>query len=232
MGVAAHWYCLLLDSQRLRGIKDIERHLWREMGLIFGDDFEDVRLIGERLDEDAYELYSESYAFVKCRSYEHHAQRLKASSLIQLVLPSFHSPDIVSEDAIETFDRAARVKCGNNSPVSVGDIVLVRSGYLENLYGVVVREGKKDRFEVMFRLHTRHFIEEVSERNLSARGSVFRDHGVKVRVKAIGDAVDIRLLSPQVGKGARDSLENKARRTAWRQEKTVGKRELPATATL
>ena len=206
MSDEAHWYCLLLSLQKLRGVKDVERHLLGELKQIMGDDLKKVKLIGERVEEDAFEMQSESYAFFCCSNYHKHVERLKSSLTVQLVLPSFDAPEEVPEEAIFEFNSVVRSKRGTGVH-GVGDIVLVRNGYLQNLYGVVVKVRSDKWYDVAFKLYTRHFKEKLLGANLVARGSLFTDHSVKIPVE-LGGAIGTRKLSPVVEEVVREQFEN------------------------
>jgi len=169
-----HWYCFLLDNQKTRGIGDLEKFLHREMVDIFGDDFCELKLIGQRVTDNNFEMQSESYFFVQCHDYQNHAHKVKNSSAISIVLPSVDAPIPVAIKDIENFASTTAQLNSIPGRVSVGDMVKVKAGHLKNLYGIVLSGCQRDGYMVLFRLYSCQLVEKLRHSNLVVQGSIFR----------------------------------------------------------
>jgi hypothetical protein len=165
------WLCLAIDIQFIR-MKGMLPLLQSEVHRIFGDDFLDMVVIGEKLCEDHFEMLAENYIFVKCANYDEHIDELKRSKIVIGVLDNYDRPNFISEEEILTFQK--RIERDKKYGVLyVGDVVKVREGYLKNLKGVVVKVINDNYYDVMFKLHTRTFSEEMTRKNLEFEKNIF-----------------------------------------------------------
>lgn len=194
--MTSKWYCILLDGLSLRGNNDIETFLWQKMRSVFGNDLVDVRLMGERISDTSYELFSESYIFVCCKNYQEHINDISRCNVISLVLPSINRPEEVDPSHIERFAKRIDRVYGSHGELTVGDIVHVKGGYLENLYGIVVDRRHNDRYDVFFRLYTRQIKECLYRTNLVSVGTLFNI--LKFPVVTCNRKLTFDLLSSQL----------------------------------
>lgn len=165
-----NWYCALIDKQNIRGVKDVVDYIEDALFDIFGNDFGDLHVIGEQLSEEEFDIQTESYFFFCCRNYGFHIDAIKQCPVISLVLPSYTNPEPVPTYEIEKF--TATVTDKNNVTVCPGDIVYVRTGYLKELQGIVVKvEG--DVANVIFCFYTLQFVEQMIVSNLIPKGNMF-----------------------------------------------------------
>jgi hypothetical protein len=181
VGSRPSWFCLQVNGQRLKGVRDAERFLARVARDIFEQDLHEVAVVGERFDDDVFESHAESYFFVRCSNYPCHVEKLKGSAVISRALPSTESPVPVTEEEVRGFKLSG---AGEEAPpLREGDIVHVRRGYLENLVGIVCGPARDGRCCVGFRLFTRRFEEALPPSNLRLLGSV-ADHSRSARADA------------------------------------------------
>jgi hypothetical protein len=195
-------------------VDDIEKHLYDQMLEIFGADFEDIQVIGERLSDEIFDVLTESYFFVKCCNYYKYVETIKNCDVVSLVLPSFQNPETVPENSIKKFSETTRSKLGTSDSIACGDFVRVRDGYLKNLWGIVL-SVKKEKCVVNFRLHTKVFNETIHTKNILKSGkSIFQF--VKIPVKE--NETTMEMLSPVVTKiiGEETSFANKICRGLYR----------------
>ena len=190
-----HWYCFLIDGHKTRGISDLEVVIKKEVANIFGDDLVDVCIIGERVTAENFEVRSESYFFVKCKNYTDHVSRVKKSSIISFVLPSIDNPTEVPDNEVDSFIKTVSDKHSDASELNFGDTVLVKEGYLEGLYGIVLRRKKSEQYEVYFSFYTREFSDVLMRSNLVWSGTIFKH--IREPVK-MGDVFDITAMSEKV----------------------------------
>jgi hypothetical protein len=162
----AKWYCFLLDCVNSRGVDDIEEYLCKQMKDVFGDDFVDIRIIGERISDSYFEIFSDSYFFVCCTNYQKHIKDINRCSCVSLVLPDIQNPEEVNIESIDRFDKTVCNEFGNTGELKQGTLVKVKEGYLENLYGFVIEKKKEDKYRVYFRLCTKNIIENLYRTNL------------------------------------------------------------------
>ena len=127
---------------------------------IFGNDLVDVVVVNtEQEDIDLESIYT----FVKCRNYINYIDKLIDSRMIFDVLGGYKNPDVVSDTEIADFTSS--VECLKDKELKYGDVVLIKNGYLKNIYGVITKLAKK-RYEVLFKLYTRCFIKKMNRENL------------------------------------------------------------------
>jgi len=169
----SNWYCFIFDRKRVRGLGSLEELLRKTAEEIFGEDFYDICVIGDKITEETFETHAESYFFVRCSNYHNHSQEVKRSSVITLVLPSTDNPDIVSNADIDLFKETSNEKFRNDQKFMSGDIVRVKDGYLQNLTGIVLEENKDGSYAVFFRLYTRQFVEKIKDKNIVFVGRLF-----------------------------------------------------------
>jgi len=177
------WYCVQFNGQRVRGIKDAEALLKKTAREIFGSDLHEVAVVGERFDDDTYESQSEGYFFVRCTNYHRYVPTIKQSVIISKVLPKTEQPEPVSEEEVASF-RVRVPFAGTKEHFDVGDVVRIRKGYLENLFGIVI-DNDAERYSVVFKLYTRRFVENVSRNNMIFMGNVEKIANIEIEDKPV-----------------------------------------------
>jgi hypothetical protein len=147
---------------------------------VFGNDLEQVRIVGEGSSED-----EDSYVLVKCRNYHDHSEALRASKRVSKVLESFDNPTFLSEKDVDGFFEKP-VK-HDRKEFERGDVVVVNRGYLSQLTGIVVSKKSRNRYGVFFRFHMRSFCEVIPASWMEFRFNFFnglchgRSFGVRIR---------------------------------------------------
>jgi hypothetical protein len=141
-----------------------DRTVEDEMVKVFGEDFISFAM--------ACDCTDEVYAFVKCREYYGHIDRLRHSPAIKSVLSSFDSPCFLSDIEVSNFIESTKPKA-SVSIFRPGDVVKVTGGPLSNLFGIVVREAGGGRYAVAFRFHTRKFREHILGEHLTLEENLF-----------------------------------------------------------
>lgn len=201
------WYCFLLDGMNLRGNNDIEVSLYFQMKNIFGNDLVDVRLIGERVTEKKFEIFSESYFFVCCKNYSNYIDKINRCKIISLVLPNNYNPEEVNVVDINKFAYSVNIAYGNDRDLCVGDIVRIKSGYLENLYGIVIDIYNNEKCKVYFRFYTKKLYEKLYCNNLVIVGTIFNK--LKFPIIAYNEKICIDCLSSNLDDCIIDKLSKK-----------------------
>jgi len=148
------WICFLVNAPFLRRSK---RTVEQEMTRVFGEDFVDFSMMHPSVED--------VYAFVKIKDYHKHCDRLRGSPAIKNVLASIDHPCFLSDEEVQVFLESAK-PIDDQKHFKVGDAVRVVSGYLMNLTGVVARVVNKDRYSILFKFHTRQFLEILSVNEL------------------------------------------------------------------
>jgi len=163
--VSGSWICLLIRSSTERS------DLFEETSSIFGDDLVDFVVVEIPSTEDG-EIES-NYGFVKCSNYYDHVDKLKRSSLVTGVLPSYESPSLIDDSEIQTFRKSSIKEKKKPSTFKKGDIVQIRRGYLRNLTGVVAEELVCKRYRVIFQLFTKKFSSTLHASSMIFVGNLF-----------------------------------------------------------
>jgi transcription antitermination factor NusG len=115
---------------------------------------------------------------------------LERSAAVVSVVPSFDAPHEFSEAEIRAFAGSTVKKKPDD--FRKGDMVLVKEGYLRNLYGVVEAQTSPRRCKVAFSFHLRRFSESIPvtwikkvanifERGICASGKESGEIGTKHR---------------------------------------------------
>ena len=173
MSNKSNWYCFIFDRKKVRGLGSLEEFLRKTAEEIFGEDFYDICVIGDKITDETFETHAESYFFVRCSNYQNHSQDVKRSSVVTLVLPSTDNPDKVSDADINLFRNTSNEKFRNDKKFMSGDIIRVKEGYLQNLTGIVLEENKDGSYAVFFRLYTRQFVEKIKSKNIVFVGRLY-----------------------------------------------------------
>jgi len=195
------WFCFQYNWQKVRGEEDVEAYLRGVVQSVFCDDFIDIVVAGERLDDDIYETISENYFFVKCKNYRKHTVNIKRSASVIRVLPALDTPNIVPESEIFSFIQALSGGFDRFTP-SFGDIVQVRGGWLEKLVGIIL-EIDEEQCAVWFKMYTKQMVEPVPTSNLFKVG-ILSDHIDSDRMALFGKSVtDGRVGGKKRGKKIR-----------------------------
>ena len=166
----------------------------KEVSAMFGDDLAELRSVCSA------EMSStgEYYVFVRCGDYRLHADKLRASSVVQTAVPSFDSPHMFCDSEVDEFAGSATRK-EKPRELDRGDMVLVKEGYLKNLFGVVSGRTGPRRYRVVFSFYLRKFAENLSVTALEFVGNVFKRAGKARQTGAREAVLRNQLRRKQVG---------------------------------
>jgi hypothetical protein len=134
------------------------RAVEKEVSAIFGKDLVELRSV---CSDSMSSSTGEYYMFVRCGDYQSHVDKLMKSAVVVSAVPSFDSPHLFGNAEVDAFDGSARKKEAVRDFVK-GDMVLVREGYLKNLFGVVAGKVGPRKYKVVFSFHLRKFAENLS----------------------------------------------------------------------
>jgi len=172
--MTAQWICVDVNLQQTK-YTGLQEKIGKEAERIFGSDFLDLIVVGE----DTGEEFSHTLCvFLKCQNYFSHVRDLKQSPIIANVVQSFDKPHFVPSQEIKRFQVS--VDGSFFQRLHFCDIVIVRSGYLQGLRGIVVSERQHDKYKVFFRFYTRCFTEIIHRNDLVFEKSLFADLRVPV----------------------------------------------------
>lgn len=161
-----NWLCFVVSPTYCRKGKDA---VLSEIRQIFDDD----DLVDIRFVEAEEEWASEGdYCFLKCNRYEHYIASLKQSAAIVGVLPSYESPEYLSDDDVSSY--YGHLDNGRTDRLFRGDIVIVTGGYLTGLIGIVKRLVGQNVYQVVFRFYIRCFEELLPIDRLLFLDNLFR----------------------------------------------------------
>lgn len=157
MDAGQGWICVIVRSNYKNGDVPAYEH---DIRAIFGADFIDLKtaFAKDKVSDDYY-------SFIRCQNYEAHSAMLGRCGAIEKVVPSLNAPTYLSTREVDEFLGSVKKTGEETASFSVGDVVLVKAGFLKNLYGVVVAE-KRGKFKVFFKFYTRSFSETLSRPRL------------------------------------------------------------------
>jgi len=158
-----YWICVDVNNRYINE-KNIEGSIRKELGDIFGKDLLDIAFIN--ISSDNVDL-DNSYIFIKCNNYDNYIEKLIESRIVFDVLGGYKSPDIISNKEVKSFTFS--VQKTTEKQLKSGDVVLIRSGYLKNIYGVIIKNVEK-KYEVLFKLYTHCFTRKMKKENLKYVG--------------------------------------------------------------
>lgn len=163
--MSGKWLCVTVGVNYYRGDK---RAAIGSIKKIFGKDLKEIRVV---CNETMWNS-GEYYCFVLCSNYDRHIQDLKSCVFLSVV-PSYDNPNWLSLKEVNDFVCSVEK---NSIPRSlfVGDIVVVKEGYLKNLYGLVLGKIGKNKYRVSFRFYLRRMIEILSINNLRLVENLFK----------------------------------------------------------
>ena len=145
-----------------------EKAISRELTLIFGEDFLGYKVVCN----EQMSASGEYFIFVNCSNYQEHKEALNGRHFITGVIPSREEPHHFSPKEISEFVTSASKKDRLSSCLSNGDVVLVKSGYLKGLYGIVIKELSSKKVKVFFSFYVRQFFESFGVTALEFIGKV------------------------------------------------------------
>lgn len=152
MDATSGWLCLMVNGAFRQGDRKAAE---KELCSIFGEDASEMRAV---CNEDMRLSTGEYYVFVRCLNYGKHVDRLSKSAAVVSVVPSKDNPHWFSDDELREFEGSV-VAPRKEEPreMGKGDMVMVKDGYLKNLYGVVKGKVGPRRYRVCFSLYIRKF---------------------------------------------------------------------------
>ena len=159
------WICLMVSRTLPH---DDDKALSRELKLIFGDDLLSYKVVcNEQMASSG-----EYFLFVHCSRYQEHKENLNACHFITSVVPTRESPHNFSLKEIAEFFSSAGKKEETGDCLNNGDVVLVKSGYLKGLYGIVTKTLAHKKVKVFFSFYVRQFVETFGIPSLEYIGRV------------------------------------------------------------
>ena len=163
--MSSRWLCVTVGVNYHRGDKQAAVESIKK---IFGRDLKEVRIV---CNETMWNS-GEYYCFVLCSNFDRHIQNLKSCVFLS-VMPSYDNPNWLSLKEVNDFVRSVE-KDSIPRSLSVGDIVMVKEGYLKNLYGLILGRIGKNKYRVSFRFYLRRMTEILSISNLRLVENLFR----------------------------------------------------------
>lgn len=158
------WYCFMVNGafhhMNTKAVAD-------QLASIFGKDLIEMKVV---CNEDMIASTGEYYIFIRCANYSKYIETLKRKAVFLSAVSSFDSPAIFTDKDVQDF--AGSVAEGQKPDgLKRGDVVLVKDGYLKNLYGIV-RDAAGGKFRVAFSLYLRKFFEILAETSLQVIGNI------------------------------------------------------------
>ena len=170
-----------------------------ELGRIFGDDLEEVRLVCD----DVMEQSGEYYCFLRCDNYLQHVDGLVESPAIARVVPSYQEPSLLSDVEVQAFAASAE-EYELPGDFAYGDIVRITTGVLEGLVGLVIEPGEK-RCKVLIRLFMKSMTRSMPATSIELVSNVLTQTAIPPFTQAIKRSSLFR--RDQVGK-AKEAVES------------------------
>lgn len=167
--MSVQWICVDINLQQTKYI-GLQEKISREAERVFGSDFLDLVVVGE---DTGQEFSHTLCVFLKCRDYFSHLTELKQSPIIANVVQSFDHPHFIPSEEIARFKNS--VDDFFFQELHFCDVVVIRTGYLQGLKGIVIGQITNGKYKVFFRFYTRCFIESFSRNDLIFEKSLFSD---------------------------------------------------------
>ena len=159
------WICLM--ASRTLPHDDL-KNIQRELSMVFGDDLLGYKVVCN----DLICSTGEYYLFVHCNNYWDHIESIAKRHFITGVVPSREDPYKFSLREIADFVSSAGYKGDSDSCLQMGDVVLVKDGYLKGLYGIVIKVLPSKRLKVFFSFYVRQFSEALKITDLEFIGRI------------------------------------------------------------
>ena len=166
MSIQKQWICLMVNGTFHHG--DRKAALDQITAALEKDLIEKKVVCNEHMTTST----GEYYVFIRCHNYYSHIENLKRISAIVSVIPSFENPHFFTTKEIQSFAGSV-VDSDKPGKLIKGDMVLVKEGYLKNLYGVVGGDFVGKKYKVLFSFHLRKFSENITVANLQLIGNIF-----------------------------------------------------------
>ena len=161
----AVWVCLMVNkSLDFKDAKNIKK----ELTCIFHEDLVDFKVgCNDQLSHSG-----EYYLFVKCLDYWKHTEAIQKNHFVSCVIPSVETPHCFSSKEITSFLSSIGHKETEQATLQNGDVVLVKSGYLKGLYGIIIKMVTVKKYKVFFSFYIRQFYENLPVTELEFIGKV------------------------------------------------------------
>lgn len=173
------WLCITIGISFHHGNKESATDKIKD---IFGEDLKRAIFVHN----DIMWRTGEYFCFVLCANYDSHLSELRKNSAFFHVIPSIDKPGWLTLDEVRKFVSSMKSE-GTRKILRKGDIVLVKSGRLKNLYGLVVRSDKKNKYKVAFRFCLKELNTTLSGNLLKFSGSIFNYRKFPVTKKGMGN---------------------------------------------
>ena len=175
------WICLMVSRTLLH---DDVNAISQELKLLFGSDLFGYKVVwNEHMAESG-----EYYLFVHCGNYWDHAEAIEKSHYVTGIVPSKESPHHFNRNEISEFLASVGHKEVKDEGFDNGDVVLVKTGYLKGLYGIVIKSLTHKKCKVFFSLYVRQFSKSLCVTSLEYIGKV---SGYKFPTGVVAKAVII-----------------------------------------
>ena len=148
------WFCFVCVSH----IKRSEDEIISSMSSVVGSDLHEVHIVG--FGEDCDDIY----VLANISGISDYIQELSSGSLKFKGIPDAHSPQRLTPEEVDAYLQSSVKKVDDLSKM---DVVVVCSGYLKGLFGIVV-DGPTEcgSYDVLFKFHTRRFLETINGEDL------------------------------------------------------------------
>ena len=156
------WVCFILHPQFRRRNNSTQKALQKA----FGKDFLDCKIVS------CGETSEDCYVFAQCKNYFAHVSQLTHDSIIRTALPSTAAPNFLTDDEVSDFISSMSAPEPVRGQFTLGDVVLVTNGYLNNLTGIILAEERDCTYRVKFKFHIRQFDEIIHASELKYVGNV------------------------------------------------------------
>ena len=166
MSIQKEWIGLMVNGTFHHGDKKAALNQIR--AILEGDLIEKKVVCSEHMTAST----GEYYVFVRCRAYHSHIDSLSRNAAIVSVVPLLERPHLFTDKEVQTFAGSV-VTAEKPDELKRGDMVLVKDGYLKNLYGIVDGEPVGRKYRVAFSFHLRKFSESFSVTSLQFVANVF-----------------------------------------------------------
>lgn len=160
------WYCLVVNAVSHYGKSDVVVEDVKGVLYPASSKFIVVR-------DQANAKADEYFIFVSSSNFNKKKEELvKLSCILRIISQSDGIPYPFTKKEINPFIKSIEKK--ENCPnLKRGDVVLVKNGYLKNLYGLVIGKSGLNKLRVMFKFHVRSFVTELPSKELKYEKSIY-----------------------------------------------------------
>lgn len=159
-----HWYCVVISSTAYYGKTDL---VIEELKSVLFPSAAEILVVN---DPEIMKT-GEYFVFVSSKNFLKKKEDICKLSCVIRIQSSGDSPYRFSDKEVSGFVKSIEKK-DEVASFKRGDVVVVKNGYLKNLFGIV-SHNTKGKVRVMFRFHVRDFYEEFEPKDLKYDKSIF-----------------------------------------------------------